>query len=55
MLTVVEMPLNYYGEGPETNPELVDKTVYEVWNEENVVIATFPIRSEAEYFVKVYR
>lgn len=38
---VVPMPLNKEGQGPETNPELITKVVFEVWD-----VYTFETESE---------
>lgn len=50
-LTVVPMPLDSEGGGPADEADAV-RTVYEVWDDCNITVATFDTRDEAESFVR---
>lgn len=53
-LSVIPIPVNIYGQGPETNPEQVAYTEYQLWDELNLHVATTVSPDQAELLVKVY-
>lgn len=48
--SVLPMPLNEKGEGPETNEALVVTTLYEVWDRANQTVHSFNEQKEADLF-----
>lgn len=45
---IIPMPLNKYGEGPETNPRKVVQTIYAVWDGTNHTVSEHPSELEAQ-------
>jgi hypothetical protein len=48
---VVPMPLDAQGCGPETNPELVVTTEYEVWDDIFLSYGSWSTEAEAQHYV----
>lgn len=53
-LTVVPMPINVRGSGPETDPSKVVTTIYQLWDETNFTVAECTIEEHANSFALLY-
>lgn len=49
MFFVVPIPLNEKREGPEMDPSLIFCTVYQIWDENFLLVATYETEEEALY------
>lgn len=47
MTTVIPMPLNKDGEGPEMDPNKVVETVWELWDDDCQTLSVHPTEVEA--------